>query len=230
MSEIKIWGLGIGPGDPDLITVKSLKLLQKADVVAYPAPAKGDSLVRAIADPHMSGDQEEIVIRVPMVVERYPAQEIYDGAAEEIATCARQGKSVAILCEGDPFFYGSFMYLFTRLAEEFEIEVVPGVSSLAACAAGLGMPLSERNEVVTVIPAPLDEEEIEARLQTTDVAAIMKVGRHFEKVKRVLDKLGLTQHAGYIERATMKEQRIMDLDDMAATYFSMIIVRRDREG
>jgi len=230
LNDTKIWGLGLGPGDPDLITVKSLKILQQVDVIAYPAPLEGDSLTRTIAAPHLRGDQAEIAIRVPMVEERYPAQEIYDGAALEIADHVRQGKSVAILCEGDPFFYGSFMYLFSRLAEEFEIDVVPGVSSLAASAAGLGMPLSERNEVVTVIPAPLDEAEIEARLNATEVAAIMKVGRHFKKVKRVLDRLGLTAHAGYIERATMKEQRILDLTEMAddeAIYFSMIIVRRD---
>lgn len=232
MNEAKIWGLGIGPGDPDLITVKSLKLLQQADVLAYPAPMEGDSLVRTIVEPHVTGNQKEIAIRMPMVAERYPAQDIYDAAAAEISQCVEQGQSVAILCEGDPFFYGSFMYLFSRLSEKHEIDVVPGVSSLTACAAALAMPLSERNEVVTIIPAPLAEDEIEARLKATDVAAIMKVGRHFEKVKRVLDRLGLTDQAGYIERATTAEQRIMKLDDMAddaATYFSMIIVRRHGE-
>jgi precorrin-2/cobalt-factor-2 C20-methyltransferase len=231
-ANIKIWGLGIGPGDPDLITVKALKILQAADVIAYPAPADGESLVRSIAAPHMSGTQEEIVIATPMVVERHPAQDVYDKAASEIAAAVDAGKSVAVLCEGDPFFYGSFMYLFARLSENYAVQVVPGVSSLAACSAELALPLAARNDVVTVIPGPLDEETLEQQLMATNVAAIIKVGRHLGKIKRVLEKIGATDNAHYIERATMKNQNIVplsDLNDDSAPYFSMIIVRRSGE-
>ena len=229
---IKIWGLGIGPGDPDLITLKALKILQTVDVVAYPALVDGESLVRAIAAPHMSGTQEEIVISTPMVVERPPAQDAYDKAAGEISAAVEAGKSVAVLCEGDPFFYGSFMYLFARLSENYPIQVVPGVSSLAACSAELALPLAARNDVVSVIPGPLDEDALEKQLLATNVAAIIKVGRHLGKIKRVLDKIGASENAHYIERATMENQRIQPLSELegdSAPYFSMIIVQRSGE-
>jgi precorrin-2/cobalt-factor-2 C20-methyltransferase len=230
--DIKIWGLGIGPGDPDLITLKAHKILQLVDVIAYPELVDGESLVRAIAAPHISGVQEEIVISTPMVVERYPAQNVYDKAALTIGAAVDAGKSVAILCEGDPFFYGSFMYLFARLSEKYPVQVVPGVMSLSACSAELGLPLAARNDVVSVIPGPLDEKVLETQLLATNVAAIIKVGRHLGKIKRVLQKIGATENAHYIERATMKNQRIQPLshvDDDSAPYFSMIIVRRSGE-
>lgn len=226
--DTRIWGLGMGPGDPDLITLKALKILQAADVIAYPAPADGDSLVRQIAAPHLTGSQREIVISTPMVVERYPAQDVYDGARVQISTHVSKGRNVAVLCQGDPFFYGSFMYLFLRLSEDWPVKVVPGVNSLAACSAELGMPLAARNDVITVIPATLPAEEIRARIAQTDVAVIMKVGRHLNKVRKALDALGLTDRAHYIERATMDNQRLGDLaaiGDETAPYFSMILVR-----
>tara|TARA_B100000315_G_scaffold220156_1_gene222588 strand:+ start:9890 stop:10603 length:714 start_codon:yes stop_codon:yes gene_type:complete len=230
--DTKIWGLGIGPGDPELITLKALKILQAADVVAYPAPANGDSLVRAIAAPHMSGSQEEIIISTPMVTERYPAQDVYDKGAAEISAAVEAGKSVAVLCEGDPFFYGSFMYLFARLSESYSVQVVPGVSSLSACSAELALPLAARNDVVSVIPGTIDADEMERQLLAANTAAIIKVGRHLGKIKAVLEKIGATEKSHYIERATMENQRIValsDLDDESAPYFSMIIVRRNGE-
>jgi precorrin-2/cobalt-factor-2 C20-methyltransferase len=138
-----------------------------------------------------------------------------------------------VLCEGDPFFYGSFMYLFARMAERFPVEVVPGVSSLTACAAVLGAPLAARNDVLTVIPAPLDEAALKARLSSGDAAAIIKLGRHFAKVRRVLDELGLTREARYIERATMESQRILPLDSVDpqdVPYFSMILLHKRGEA
>ena len=225
----KIWGLGIGPGDPDLITLKALKILQAADVVAYPAPAGGDSLVRKIAAPHMSGNQKEIVISTPMVSDRFPAQDVYDRAAKEISKCVEDGKTVAVLCEGDPFFYGSFMYLFARLSETHRVEVVPGVSSLTACTAELGLPLATRNDVISILPGPLPADQLEARISATDIAVIIKVGRHLEKIRSVIDKLGLMAKASYIERATLPDQKICPLGDVdgdTAPYFSMIFVQR----
>jgi precorrin-2/cobalt-factor-2 C20-methyltransferase len=227
--EIRIWGLGVGPGDPELITLKAQRILGLADVVAYPAPADGDSLVRAIAAPHIPDGAEELVISTPMLAERYPAQDVYDRAAQEIEKRAEAGKTVAILCEGDPFFYGSFMYLYARLSERLRVGVVPGVSSLSAGAAELGIPLAERNDVVSVIPATLDENLLSERLAVADAAVIIKVGRHLDKVRRVLDDQGLLGGAKYIERATMEAQRMCDLADMSdqtAPYFSLIIVRK----
>lgn len=225
----RLYGLGIGPGDPELITLKALRLLRAADVVAYPAPETGDSLARRIVAPHLSGAQAEYAIRMPLTVERFPAQAVYDRAAADLAAELAAGRNVAVLCEGDPFLYGSFMYLFGRLAERFAVEVVPGVSSLTACAAALGHPLVARNDVLTVIPAPLDDETIAAKLLHTDAAAILKLGRHGPRIVALLRDLKLLDQARYIERATMAEQRILDLaavDPAAMPYFAMILVHK----
>lgn len=223
------YGLGVGPGDPELITLKALRLLQRCPVVAYPAPETGDSLARRIAAPHLDGHHREIAIRVPMEVARYPAQAVYDRAAAEIAAHLAAGRDVAILCQGDPFFYGSFMYLFGRLAEHHPVAVVPGVSSLTACAAVLQTPLTARDDILTVLPAPLPEAVLQARLETTDAAAIIKLGRHLPKVRAVLQRLGLAEQARYVERATLPEQAIRPLAAVAddeAPYFAMILVHR----
>ncbi len=228
-----LYGLGIGPGDPELITLKALRILESVPVVAYPAPEAGDSLARSIAAPHLSGDQTEIVIRTPMTPGNFPADDVYDRYAAEIAQHLKQNHDVAVLCEGDPFLYGSLMYIFARLAGDYPCEVVPGVSSLGAVAASAGRPLVSRNQVLTVLPAPLDEEDLEKRLAGTDAAAIMKVGRHLEKVKRVLARLGLDGGAIYVEHASMPDQRIcplVEVPDGSAPYFSMILVRRPESG
>ena len=134
----KLYGVGLGPGDPELLTLKALRILKSVPVIAWPAPDEGHSFARSIAADHLPGGQVEIAIRVPMRVERFPAQEIYDRAAEEIAAHLDAGRDVAVLCEGDPFFYGSFMYLFERLAGRYETEIVPGVSSIMAAGAASG--------------------------------------------------------------------------------------------
>ena len=223
------YGLGVGPGDPELITLKALRILRDAPIIAYPAPDDGDSLTRAIVAPHLCGDKTEIAIRVPMVTERFPAQEVYNHAAEELGGHLKAGLDVAVLCEGDPFIYGSFMYLFARLAERFPVEVVPGVSSINACAATLGAPLAARNDVLAVIPAPLDAASLKTRLEAVDAAAIVKIGRHFAKVRAVLTELDLVARAHYVEHATMDNQRILPLDAVDAEtvpYFSMVLVHR----
>ena len=228
-----LYGLGVGPGDPELITLKALRLLRAAPVIAYPAPEHGDSLARAIVAGHLPGGQTEIAIRMPMVVERFPAQEIYDRAAVEIGAHLEAGRDVAVLCEGDPFFYGSFMYLFGRMAEHFPVQVVPGVSSLTACAAASGAALASRNDVLTVVPAPLPPERLRELLLNTDAAAIMKLGRHFAKVRDVLNELGLAKQARYVERATMPNQRLLPLDEVdpdSVPYFSMVLVHKRGEA
>jgi len=225
-----LYGLGVGPGDPDLITLKALRVLERAPVVAYPAPETGESLARAIAAPHIPDGLQEIVIRTPMVPGKFPAHDVYDKYAAEIDTHLNAGRDVAVLCEGDPFLYGSFMYLFARLSEDHTIEVIPGVSSLGACAAAAGVPLVSRNQILTVLPGPLPEDELEARIKASPAVAVMKVGRHLDKVRRVLDRLGLADNAHYVEHASMAEQRVMPLKDLngdGAPYFSMVLIRHD---
>ncbi len=221
-------GIGVGPGDPDLLTLKALKALKAAPVLAYPAPPEGPSLARAIAAPHLPGGQEEIAIRMPLDAARFPAADVYDEAADAIGRCLHAGRDVAALCEGDPFLYGSFLYLFERLAARYPVEVIPGVSSPAACAAVLGLPLAARNDILSVIPAPLGAERIAAHLAACDSAAILKVGRHLGTVRRVLAEMKLLDRARYIERATMAAQRIVPLEEapLDAPYFSMILVHK----
>ena len=223
-------GIGVGPGDPDLITLKGLRALRAAPVLAYPAPETGESLARAIVAPHLEGlTKTEIPIRMPMVAARFPAREVYDRAARAIGGHLDAGRDVACLCEGDPFFYGSFSFLFERMVERYPVRVIPGVSSLTACAAAVGAPLATRNDVLAVVPATLGEAELRARLEAVEAAAIIKVGRHLGKVRAVLDSLGLAAGAHYVERATMERERRMRLTEAGATrapYFSMVLVHR----
>lgn len=224
-----LYGVGVGPGDPGLITVKARDILARVPVIAYPAPQGGESLVRSIADPWVPATVTEIVVAVPMVSDRFPAQDLYDRYAKEIGGHLESGRDVALLCEGDPMFYGSFMYIFERLAGRYPTVVVPGVSSLAAVAAAAGTPLAGRNDVLTVIPAPLPETALASLLAATHAAAIIKVGRHLGKVERVLRGLGLDDCAWYVERATMTNERVLPLKEVEgeeAPYFSMILVRR----
>ena len=227
-----LYGLGVGPGDPDLITLKAHKILQQVPVVAYPAPETGESLAREIAAPHLPGNQQEIVIRTPMVPGAFPANDVYDYYAKEIRAHLEAGRDVAVLCEGDPFLYGSFMYVFSRFVEAGKVIVVPGVSSLGACAAAAGSPLVSRNQVLTVLPATLKEDELERRIADSAAVAVMKVGRHVAKVRSVLERLGRVDGAWYVERATMDNEKTMPLADFSAEkapYFSMILVR-ENEG
>lgn len=224
-----IYGLGVGPGDPELLTLKALRLLRTAALVVYPAPERGASLTRAIVAPHLCAGGDEMAIRVPMTAARFPADEVYDRAAAAILARAAAGDDVAVLCEGDPFFYGSFMYLFARLADRAPVEVVPGVSSLTACAARLGLPLASRNDVLSVVPAGLNDDELARRFAAADAAAAIKVGRHFARLRRVLDELGLAKHARYIEHATLANERVIPLDAVdpaKVPYFSMVLVHK----
>jgi precorrin-2/cobalt-factor-2 C20-methyltransferase len=227
----KVLGLGVGPGDPELITVKALRLLRQAAVVAYPAPETGASFARAILARWLSPAQREIVIRMPLESARFPAQAVYDEAARRIAAELAGDRDVAVLCQGDPFFYGSFMYLFDRLAERFPVDVVPGVSSLTACAAAARWPLAAREDALIVLPAGLGEQQLMCRLAEVQAAAIIKLGRHFAKVRSVLETLGLAADACYVERASLASERVLPLDRVDAAsvpYFSMILLHRCR--
>lgn len=224
-----LFGIGVGPGDPELLTLKAVRLLSRVSVVAYPAPLEGDSMARTIAAAHLPPTVEEIVLRMSFDPAKR-ADDVYDAGARAIARHLEAGRDVAVLCEGDPLFFGSFLYLFARLHDRFPVEVVPGVSSMMACAALLGHPLTARDDALVVVPAPRPEEEIERLLVGAEAAAIMKLGRHLPKVWRVLQRLGLDEQAVYIERAGLPAQRIRPLAeavrDPAPPYFAMILVHR----
>jgi precorrin-2/cobalt-factor-2 C20-methyltransferase len=228
----KLYGLGVGPGDPELLTLKALRILRGCFVVAYPQPDDGPSFARSIAAPHLTAEQLEIPIIIPMDVSRDPAQSVYKQAAEMIAHHLDAGSDVAVLCEGDPFFYGSFMYLYRHLVGRYPCEIVPGVSSLMASSAAFGRPLSARNDVLTIIPGPLPDAEMRARIEASDAIAIMKLGRHFGRVRALLREMGLEQTSGYCERVSLENQKVMPLSEVnseTAPYFSMILIYKGSE-
>ena len=221
-----LYGIGVGPGDPELITLKALRILQRVPVIAWPAPLEGDSMARRIAAPHITHEAIEIPIRMPIEATPFPDHSVYDSAAEEIGVHLEAGRDVATLCEGDPFFYGSFMYLFGRMASRYDVTIVPGISSLMAAAAALKAPLAARNDLLTVVPAPLEEAALTEAIAAADSVAIIKVGRHLAKVRRALRKLDRHAGAQYVAYATMAEQTIQplaDVTDERAPYFSLIL-------
>ena len=225
----KIYGIGVGPGDPDLITIKAKQTLEKANLVVYPAPENGSSIAKKIAAPHFPKTCEELPVYIPMSKDRLPAMKIYKSASEKIFNAILENKTVVILCEGDPFFYGSFMYLFGLIRKRYNVEVIPGVSSLMASAAILETPLAAGNDILTVLPAPLADDALEKQINMADAFAIIKLGRHFSRIRRLLAKLGLLENSVYIERATMKNERIVDIVDVVESdvpYFSIILVHK----
>lgn len=222
-----VYGLGVGPGDPELLTVKAWRIVSTAPVIAYLAANGGASTARNIAKPFVSDDAIELAIDVPMRLERAPAEAAYDKGCAAIAEHLRAGRDVAMLCEGDPFFYGSFMYIFARLAKDFETVVVPGVTSITAAAAAIGRPLAARDEVLKVLPATLDAARLREELATAQSAAIIKAGRHFGKVRDILTALDLAKSAIVVEKATHAEERVRKLADVTEDtlpYFTTILV------
>jgi precorrin-2/cobalt-factor-2 C20-methyltransferase len=209
-----------------------LRRLRAAAIVAYPAPEQGDSFARAIVAGWLDGSQREIALRFPM--RPGPAPEaVYDRAAAVLAAELDRGADVALLCQGDPLFYGSFIPIFARLAGRYPIEIVPGVSSLAACAAAAGMPLASRDDSFAIVPATLPEAELCRLLAATDGAAVIKLGRHAVKLRSVLERLGLLDHAVYVERASLPFQRVAPfaaVDPATVAYFSMVLVGRTKGG
>ena len=226
-----LYGIGLGPGDAELMTLKAARLISAAKVVAYPTLAGGDSFARSIAADLIGDGVQEIVIDVPMKLERGPAQAAYDAAADRISAILETGLDVAVLCEGDPFFYGSFMYIYARLKGRFETEVVPGITAMTASAASLGLPLAARNEMLSVVPGPLPDAELRQKIKAADSVVIMKVGRHLGRIRALIEALGLLDQAHYIERATLPNEQKMPLAKApgAAPYFSMILITKEAD-
>jgi precorrin-2/cobalt-factor-2 C20-methyltransferase len=231
----RLFGLGVGPGDPELVTLKALRLLQAAPVVAYHAAKgkKGNALT--IVEQYLQEKQLLVPLIYPVTTEILPAHMDYEAIVSdfygEITRVLRAhldaGKDVAVIAEGDPFFYGSFMYIHDRLAEHYQTEVVPGVCSILGGAAVLGAPLVYRNQTLTVLSGVLSADDLKTRLAATEAAAIMKLGKNLAKVRDVIAELGLMDRALYVERATMDAQRILPLaevDPATSPYFSLILV------
>jgi precorrin-2/cobalt-factor-2 C20-methyltransferase len=226
MTTGQLYGLGVGPGDPELLTLKALRLLRAAPVVAYPAPDIGDSFARGVVAEWLDRGQRELAIRFPMRPGPPPAT-VYDEAAGQLTAVLDRGEDIAFLCQGDPLFYGSFAGILRRLAPRYRITIVPGVSSLTACAAAAGLALAQRDDTLTVIPATLAEDELARRLAGSEAAAVIKLGRHFPKLRRVLAALGRLDRAVYIERASLPNQRVEPLaqvDPASVPYFATALI------
>jgi precorrin-2/cobalt-factor-2 C20-methyltransferase len=239
MSEntIRFYGLGLGPGNPDYMTVRARKVLETADRLVHFCKRGKRGNARTIADAIVGMNPEREIALVYPVTTEIPADHpdyaaalnpFYEAAASRLFEEVQAGRTVAVLCEGDPFFYGSFMHLWWRLKDKVATEVVPAVSSMSGAWTRAGAPITWGDDVLTVVPGTLTEAELTRRLSGTDAAVVMKLGRNLPKVRAALASAGLLERAIYVERATMAEEKIIPLpelpDDMEAPYFSLIIV------
>ena len=228
-------GVGVGPGDPGLVTLNAIAALKKADVVAHFAKAGNASNARAIIAAHLTTGVEELQLLYPVTTEipkmdaayREAIRAFYDDAAQTIAARLDQGRTVAVIAEGDPLFYGSYMHLHVRLSPRYQTEIVAGVTGMSGCWSAIGTPIAQGDDVFTVLPGTLPEYELERRLADTDAAVVMKIGRHLAKVRRALDRAGRLDRAIYVERGTMANASVMKLTDKLDTfapYFAMVLV------
>ncbi|MCF3965320.1 precorrin-2 C(20)-methyltransferase, partial [Streptomyces fuscigenes] len=231
----RLYGVGLGPGDPELMTVRAVRAIAEADVVAYHSARHGRSIARAIAAGHLRPDhvEEPLVYPVTTGTTDHPGgyqgamDAFYEEAAERLAAHLDAGRTVAVISEGDPLFYGSYMHMHKRLAHRYPTEVIPGVTSVSAAAARLGTPLVEGEEVLTILPGTLPEEELAARLASSDSAVVMKLGRTFPAVRRAVERAGRLGDARYVERATMAGERtgtLADTDPASVPYFAVTVL------
>lgn len=230
-----LYGVGLGPGDPELVTVKASRLIGAADVIAYHSARHGRSIARTIAEPYLRGDQIEEQLVYPVTTETTNHPGGYDGAMEEFYEHAAgrlmahlaAGRDVVLLAEGDPLFYSSFMHMHKRIDGRFRIEIVPGVTSVSAASAALSMPLVEGNDILTILPGTLDPEQLVERLTANDAVAIMKLSRNYARVQQALKDSGRAEQAYYVERASSAEQVTQpagDVDPASVPYMSIVIV------
>jgi precorrin-2/cobalt-factor-2 C20-methyltransferase len=227
--------VGVGPGDPELLTLKAARTLAEADVVAHFAKAGNVGNARRIVQDHLRAGVEELPLLYPVTTELpkdcaaygQAIGAFYDSSASAVARHLDAGRTVAVISEGDPLFYGSYMHLHVRLAPRYRTEIVPGVTAMSGCWSSAGAPIAQGDDVLMVLPATLPEAELERRLADADAAVVMKLGRHLEKVRRVLRRTGRLPQAIYVERGTTSESVTMRLEekrDDAAPYFSVILL------
>lgn len=230
----RCYGVGVGPGDPELLTVKALRVLEQCSVVAYFCATRRESNARRVVQHHLRPDHVEMRLVYPVTTEPVAADtyetllaDFYDESAKRVAEVLDAGVDVAVLCEGDPLFYGSYMYLHNRLHESYASEVVPGISSAFAGAAVLGAPLASRNEIFSVLSGVLPSDQLVAGITGADAVVILKVGRNVEKVRDAVTRAGMLDRASYVEWATTPGERRMplaDVDGISAPYFSMVVI------
>ncbi len=230
-----LYVVGVGPGDPELMTLKAVRIIAAAPVVAFFCKTGRAGHAYGIAAAHFTERTEQLRFEYPFTTEldvtdpRYLAEmgAFYERTALALAARLEAGQDVALLCEGDPFFYGSAMYLFDRLRPRHATEIVPGITGMSGCWSRAGQPMTHGDDVLTVLPATLDEDALVARLQTSDAAVIMKLGRNLPKIRAALARAGLTGRALYVERGTMAEERLLpfaELADEHVPYFALVLI------
>ena len=231
----RLTGVGVGPGDPDLLTIRAARLITAADVVAYHCARHGRSIARAAAEPYLRDGQVEEILRYPVTTEGTDHPGGYNGvladfyveAAARLERYLLDGRDVVVLCEGDPSLYGSYLHLHKRLSGRFAASIVPGISSVSAAAAATSVPLVQHDETLVVLPGTLPADELRARLAGADAAAVLKLGRTFGKVRAALDDAGLLDRARYVERAGTDSERVVplaDVDPADVPYMSLALV------
>jgi precorrin-2 C20-methyltransferase / precorrin-3B C17-methyltransferase len=236
MSDGTLYGVGLGPGDPELVTVKAARLIGAADVIAYHCARHGRSVARSIAEPYLRGGQVEEQLVYPVTTEATDHPGGYEGAMEEFYTAAAArlmahlsaGRDVVLLAEGDPLFYSSYMHMHKRISGRFRTEIVPAVTSVSAASAALAMPLVEGDDVLTVLPGTLGREELAERLRGTDAAAIMKISRSYEDVRAALKDSERLEAAYYVERASGGPRQVIEragnIDPGTVPYMSLVLI------
>lgn len=231
----RLTGVGTGPGDPELLTLKAVRAINEADVIAFFCKKGSTGNGRAIVEAHIRSGTLELPLVYPVTVEtnkdeadyRGPIADFFDRSAEEIAAHLDAGKNVAVLSEGDPLFYGSYMHLHVRLSGRYQAEVIAGVTAMSGCWSMTGLPLVQGDDILSVLPGTLPEDKLVERLKDTDGAVIMKVGRNLPKIRRALASVGKLSGALYVERGTMSNgaaQKLEDRDQSPAPYFSIVLV------
>ena len=233
-----LYGVGVGPGDPELLTLKAHRLIQQADLVTYLSGDTGNAMARTISalslDKTVNPDQQEHPIVMPMNENRDNINLIYDEAAKLIANHLNDGKNVVFLCLGDPFFYGSFAYLHDRLNDQYPVETIPGVTAINASVALTGRPIGLLAENSAVISGRRDDDDILQTLTQFDNISIMKPGRRRPVLLRLIEQAGRTSDTCYIEYAGQPNQKIVynisTLDaTVAGPYFSLFLISKSRD-
>lgn len=230
-----LYGVGLGPGDPELVTVKAARLIGGADVIAYHCARHGRSIARGIAEPYLREGQIEEQLVYPVTTETtdHPGgyegaiADFYESAAARLVEYLGAGRDVVLLAEGDPLFFSSYMHMHKRISVDFDTVIVPGVTSVSAAAAAIQAPLVEGDDVLAVLPGTLPPDELAQRLAGTHAVAIMKVSRHFDGIQDALKRAGRLDGAYYVEHASRHTQRVapvVEVDPSAVPYMAIVIV------
>jgi len=231
----RIYAVGVGPGDPELLTRKAERILRQAPVVCAPAASEGDSShALSIVESLLDRSRQEIIIRVfPMRKDQEGLDTFWEEAAETVVSHVREGRDVAFITIGDPFLYSTFLYLYQILRERYPhipVEVVPGVSSVTTAAVAAGIPLAAASERVAILPATFEDEKLRRTLLDFDTVVLMKINRVFDRVYSLLEELGLAGNGAFVSRAgTADEKVVFDLASLVGKkldYLSLLIVKK----